>query len=114
MLAESAALTAADKARNVHLCRGLRKGEVAGTKTNLGVGAEHLLGKRQEHLLQVGKRDVFIYIQAFHLMEETVGTGRDGFVAIDTSGADHTNGGRQLAVFRMHVFHDTSLNRRGV
>ena len=44
MLAEATTLAAADVAGNVHFGTGLGEWEVAGTQTNLGVGAEHLAG----------------------------------------------------------------------
>ena len=71
------------------------------------VFAEHLLGKEQKYLLEVGETDFLIDIQSLYLMEETVGTSRDGLIAIHTTWAEHTNGGLLL-------FHHTSLNRTGV
>ena len=87
MLAESTTLTATDEAGDVHLCTRLREGEVGGTQADLGVRTKHLTGKRQQHLLEVCEGDIFVDIQAFYLMEEAVGTGCDGLIAIDTSGA---------------------------
>ena len=85
VLAEAAAFTAADVTADVHLGAGFCEREVAGTQTDFRIGAEHLTGKGEEHLLQVGERYVLIDIQAFYLMEEAVGTGADGLVAIDAS-----------------------------
>ena len=62
MLAESATLTATDEAGDVHLCTGLREGEVGGTQADLGVSTEHLTGKRQQHLLEVCEGDVLVDI----------------------------------------------------
>ena len=70
VLAEAASLAAADVATDVHLCTGLSEGEVAGTETNLGVGAEHFAGEGEQHLLEVGEADILVDIQAFDLMEE--------------------------------------------
>ena len=103
MLTEAAALTAADMTGDVHLGTGLREGEIAGAQTDLGISTEQLTGKRQEHLLQIGKRHVLVDIQSFNLMEETVGTRCDGLVTIHTSRADNADG-------RLLTFHDTCLN----
>ena len=43
-------------------------------------------------------------------MEEAVGTGRDGLVAVDATGADDADGSGQLAVSVVHLLHHTSLN----
>ena len=42
VLAESATVTTADVARNVHFCRRFGEGEVGGTQTNLSIRTEHL------------------------------------------------------------------------
>ena len=47
-------------------------------------------------------------------MEEAVGTGGDGLVAIDAAWANHTDRSRQLSMLVVHVLHHTSLNARGV
>ena len=85
VFAEAASFAAADVTADIHFGTGFCEGEVAGTQTDFRIRAEHLTGKGEEHLLQVGKRYVLIDIQAFYLMEEAVGTGADGFVAIDAS-----------------------------
>ena len=58
-------------------------------------------------MLQVGKRDVLVYIQTFNLMEEAMGACRDGFVSVNASRTNHTDG-------RFGCFHDTALDRTGV
>ena len=58
VLAEATAFATADEAGDVHLCRWFCEREVAGTQTNLRVGSEHLSGKAEEHLLQVGEGNV--------------------------------------------------------
>ena len=105
MLAEAATLTATDEAGDIHLCRRFCEGEVRGAQTDAGVWAEHLLGKRQEDLFEVGERNVLVDIEAFHLMEETVGTGSDSLVAIDTTRTDNTDGSGEFTVLGVHVFH---------
>ena len=62
MLAEATAFTATDVARNVHFGTWLGEGEVAGTQSYLGVGAEHLTRKGEKHLLKVGEAHALIYI----------------------------------------------------
>ena len=47
-------------------------------------------------------------------MEEAVGTGCDGLIAIDSAWADDADGGCELTVLSMHVLHHTSLDRRGM
>ena len=111
MLAEATALTATDEAGNVHLGTWLREGEVGGTQADLGVSTEHLTGKRQQHLLEVCKGDVLVDIESLYLMEEAMGAGCDGLIAIDTAWADDADGAGELAVLRVHLFHDTSLDR---
>ena len=92
VLAEAAALAATDEARDVHLGTGFCEGEVAGTQANLRVGAEHLAGEAEQHLLQVGERYILVDIEALHLMEEAVGASRDGLVAVNAARADDADG----------------------
>ena len=91
MLAEVTALATTDVARDIHLCTRLGEWEVAWAKTNLGVCAKHLSSEGQEHLLQIGEAYVLIDIKTFYLVEEAVGTGTDGLVAIYTSWAEYTD-----------------------
>ena len=114
VLAEATAFATTDEAGDVHLGRGLREGEVGGAQTDLGVGTEHLLGKRQQHLLEVGERDVLVDIQTFYLVEEAVCAGGDGLVTIDATRTDDADGGRELAVLVVHTLHDASLHAGGV
>ena len=107
LLAEGTTLAAADIAGDVHLGAGFGEGEVGGTQTNLGVGTKHLAGKGEEHLLEVGKGDVLVNVQAFDLMEEAVCAGRDGLVAVNTTGTNHTDR-------RLHSLHHAALHGRGV
>ena len=55
VLAESATVTSADVARNVHFCRRFGEGEVGGTQTNLSIRTEHLTREGEQHLFQVGE-----------------------------------------------------------
>ena len=72
VLAETAALTATNVARDVHLCAWLCEGEVARTQTNLCVRPEELACESEKHLLQVGERHVLINVKTLKLMEEAV------------------------------------------
>ena len=66
-LADVAALAAADVAADVHLCAGLREGEVGGTHADFGVRTEHLAHEDQNRLLEVGEGYVFVNVQALYL-----------------------------------------------
>ena len=110
MLAEATAFATTDEAGDVHLCRGLGEGEVGGTQTDLSVGTEHLLGEREQNLLEVGERHVLVDIESFYLMEEAVCTGGDGLVTIYTTWTDNANRSSELAVLVVHVLHYASLN----
>ena len=57
-------------------------------RTNLCISAEHFFSEKQQYLFQVGERYVFVYIQRFYLMEETVCTVADSFVTVYTSRTD--------------------------
>ena len=114
MFAEAATLAATDETRDIHLGTGLGEGEVGGAQTDLGVGSEHLAGKTEQYLLQVGERHVLVDVETLHLMEEAVGTSRDGLVAINAAWADDTDGSGEFSVLGVHLFHHTGLNTRGV
>ena len=107
MLAEGASLAAAQVAADVHLGTGLGEGEIAGAQAYLGVRPEHLLGKQEKHLLEVGEGHVLVDIEPFHLMEEAMCTGRDGLVAVYAAGTDDTDGGLVL-------LHHAGLHATGV
>ena len=107
MLAERTAFSATDVAADVHLCAWLGEGEITWAQTYLGVGTEHLLGEEQKHLLEVLERDVLVDVEAFHLVEEAVGAGRDGLVPIYSTGADDADGG-------LCLLHHTCLHAAGM
>ena len=60
-----------------------------------------------QSLLKIDKRHVFVNIEAFYLMENAMGTGRDGFISKYASGGDNANG-------HLSTFHGTHLNARRV
>src|SRR5688500_10631630 len=55
LLAGAAPLALAEIAGHVHLGGGPGEGEIAGTETQLGVGAEHVLDPQVQSALQVGE-----------------------------------------------------------
>ena len=81
--------------------------EVARAQAYVGVRTEHFTSEIQQGLLQIGERHVFVNIEGLDLMEEAVGTRRDGFVAVHTAGAYYADG-------RFGVLHHTALDRGGV
>ena len=107
VLAEVAALASADGTRDVHLRAWLGEWEERRAQTNLRVRAEHLASEREQHLLEVGEAHALVHVEPFHLMEEAVGTSRDGLVAIDTPRAEHADR-------RLMALHVVSLVARGV
>lgn len=103
-LAEGTSLAAAEVAAYVHLGRWLGEGEVARTETYVGLRTEHLAGEIKEGLAEVGEGHVFVDIQRFDLMEETMRARRNGFIAVYAARADDTDG-------RLLACHNTSLDR---
>ena len=91
-LAHVASLAMAEGAGDVHLGGRLREGEVGGAQADVGVGAEQLLGKVGERLLQVGEGDAFVDIKGFDLVEHAMRPGGDGFIAEDASGGHQADG----------------------
>ena len=107
MLADITALATAQVTRNIHFGRWFGEGEVGGAHANPGLFAEHLFGKIEDALFEVGKRYVLVDIQAFYLMEDAVSPVGDRLVAENSPGADDPDG-------RFLVLHRTDLNRTGV
>ena len=104
VLAESTAFSSTDVARDIHLRRRLGEREIRRTQADFSAFAEHLLCEEQQYLLQVGERHLLIDIKALHLMEEAVGTCRDGLVTVDASWAND-------AYRRLLTLHHTALHR---
>ena len=107
MLADIAALAATDVARDVHLCRGLGEGKIGRAETHLSALAKELLHEVVQGLLQVGKGDILVDVEALNLMEDTVGAGRDGLVAEHAARGDDADG-------RLVGLHHANLHTRGV
>ena len=64
--------TFADQTRNIHLCTWFCKWKERWTKPDLDVVAIHFLCKMIYGLFQIGKAYIPVYIEPFHLVEETV------------------------------------------
>src|SRR5262249_18976567 len=60
VLAEDAARSAAEEARDVELDGGLREREEARAHADIAVATEHLVEEVQQRSLQVGERDVAV------------------------------------------------------
>src|SRR5690606_41379559 len=69
--------------------------------------AERFGGKVRPGLFQVGKGDVLVHVQPFHLVEKTVGTGGNGLVAVYPARGN----GPDRGLVRLHI---TNLDRGGV
>src|SRR5947199_4053860 len=87
MLAHVTTATTTDQAANIHLCTRLGERKIGRTETHFYILAEHFLHKEVKCLLKVGKTYIFIYIQAFYLVEEAMRTGADSLIAIYTTRA---------------------------
>lgn len=96
-LAYPAALSAAFRAGNVDLDAWLGKGEEGGTEFNLGVGAVYFPCKLLESALKVAHCNALVYHKALDLMENGGMGGVHIVGAVNSAGADHTDG--RLAVF---------------
>ena len=75
----------------------------------LGVGIECRCGLvKQQHLLEVGEAHLLVHVQkTLYLMEEAVGSGADGLVAIHAARAYHPDR-------RLLFLHHAALHRAGV
>lgn len=74
VLAQTTAGTTTYRTGDIHLGTWFGEREVRGTEAHLGIGAEHLCNEIIERLLEVGERNLLIYVQSFELMEEAVRT----------------------------------------
>ena len=71
-----AAFTTAQVARDIHFGARFGKGEVGGAQPDFGLRPEHLFGKEEQRLFQVGKCNVLVDVESFDLMEKAVCAGR--------------------------------------
>src|SRR5262245_33312344 len=108
VLADRAALAAADDAVHIDLDAGLSKGEMAAAKAHLAILTKHTAGKIDQHTFQSCHGDVRTYRQALNLMEHDLGAGRDRLVTVTHARQNDPNG------LRMVCLHGTNLPRRGM
>src|SRR4030095_15349186 len=108
VLADRAALAAADDAVHIDLDAGLGKGEMAAAKAHLAVLTKHPTGKIDQHTFQIRHGDVRAYREALNLMEHDFGACRDRLIAVTHARQDDPNG---LWMVRPH---GTNLSRRGM
>ena len=102
-LAHVATLSVADIAAHVHLRRRLCEREIGRTHTDFCFRTEHLPCEQENGLLHIRESHPFVNIETFHLMENAVCAGRDGFVSEHAAGADDANRQRKF-------LHCTHLN----
>ena len=102
-----AAFATTNGAAHIHLGRWFGEREIRRAQADLGFLTEQLAREIEQGLFQVGKRHVFVYIKSFNLMENAVGTGRNGFVAEHAAGENSPN-------WRLGFFHHPNLNARCV
>ena len=72
ILAKVAPLSPTNRAAHVHFCRWFREGKIGGPQAYFRFLAEEFPGKIEQGLLQVGKGDILVDIQAFHLVKYAV------------------------------------------
>ena len=72
VFADVTALSPADGTADIHLGRWFCEWEVRRPEPDLGFFAVHLPGKKHQSLFEVGKRDVFINIEPFDLVKNTM------------------------------------------
>jgi hypothetical protein len=107
MFTKRTAFTSTEVTRNIHLGGRFGKREVGRAEAYTGIGAEKLFGCKKECLFKVGKGNVAIYVQPFHLVKEAVRPVRNSLVTVNTSGANNADG-------RLLALHDASLHGRRV
>src|SRR5688572_21236534 len=102
-LAHIAAGTLAKHAADIHLGAGLSKWKIRRTETDLYIAAIHFFCKKVKRLFQISERNVFINIQSFNLVKETMASCTHRFISVHTAGTNDTD--RQFA-----FLHFTYLN----
>src|SRR4030095_2717335 len=82
----------AQHATDIHLSTWFGKWKIRRTETDLYPaigGAIHFFCKKVKRLFQISERNIFIYIQTFHLVEETMTSCTYGFISIYTTGTNN-------------------------
>src|SRR3954464_10200235 len=85
-----ATFTSAELATNIHFRTWFSERKITRTKANLHVVAIHFLHKEIKGLFQIREGNIFIYIQSFNLVKETMRSCAHSFVSIYTARADDT------------------------
>src|SRR5262249_47993758 len=98
LLAQAAALAAADDAVHVHFDRRFGKREVAGADAHAPVLAEQAPREGDDRALEVGHADARADRQPLDLLELDLAARGDGLVAVAHAGQDHAD--RQLLAGR--------------
>src|SRR3954467_3207791 len=89
-LTYGATLTSAELATDIHFRTWLSERKITGTEPNLHIIAIHFLHKEIKRLFQIRERNVFIDIQSFNLVKETMRSRAHSFVSIYAARADNT------------------------
>ena len=92
VLADAAALAAADLALHVDLESGLHEGEETGSHANGDILAEHLLQDALDHDLARGEGEILVHDEGFILEEGSLVAGVGGLIAVDAAGIDEPVG----------------------
>src|SRR5262249_35989254 len=108
VLADRAALAAADQAVHIDFHAGLGEREMAAAKAHLAVLTEHAAGKGDQDAFEVGHGDVGADSETLNLVEHDLRAGRDRLIAVAHPGQDNANG------LRMVRLHGTNLSWRGM
>src|SRR5690606_29306906 len=106
VLADAAALAAADHAADVDLGRRLREREIGRPEPHVQVALEEVAQELRQDALEVGEAHALVHQQAFHLVEHR----RVGQVRVAAIGASR----RDNPYRRPLLFHHPDLHRRGV
>src|SRR5687767_8071641 len=93
----------AKHATDIHFGAWLGKWKIRRTETDLHIAAIHFLCKKVKSLFQISERNIFINIQSFHLVKETMTSCTYCFISIYAAGTNNTY--RQFA-----FLHFTNLN----
>ena len=107
VLAYITTCAAADQAADVHFGAGFGEWKIRRAETYLHLFAKHFLHEKIKGLLQVGERNIFVYIQSFGLVEKTMRPGADGFIPVYAAGTNDPDG-------RFLLFHHPGLYAAGM
>ena len=92
VLADPAALAAADDAVHVGFRAGFGEGEVICAKAKLAIRAKHAPGEVHQCPLEISQGDVFSYGKPFDVVEHELSASRHLFEAVGSSWKNHSDG----------------------